>query len=126
MWHMSTNVAWVSFANCTSIYLNTHQKTTVNKIPESWKFKGKLDGKIITHAFILSALLEDHQKQNTILQVPHSGLQSERYMAAICERNDHIRLYGQSELCHQCKKCICEYPAIDGHCKQRIYHNKKF
>jgi KDZ transposase family protein len=117
LWRTNTRVAWVSFANCASIYLNTHQKTTANKIPESWKFKGKLDGKNVAHAFILSALLEDHQKRNTVLQVPHSGLQSERYKAAMRERNDRIRLYGQPELRHRCKKCVREYPAINGHCK---------
>jgi hypothetical protein len=119
MWRTSTNVAWVSFANCATIYLNTHRKTTTNKIPESWKFKGKLDGKNVAHAFILSALLEDHRKRNTVLQVPHSDLQSERYKAAMCERNDRIRLYGQPELRHRCKKCVREYSAIDEHCKYK-------
>ena len=100
MWRTSTNVAWVSFANCAAVYLNTHKTTTKNKIPESWKFKGKLDGKNVAHAFILSALLENHKLRNTTLQVPHSGLQSEHYKAAMRERNDRTRLYGQPELCH--------------------------
>ncbi|KIJ90694.1 hypothetical protein K443DRAFT_62243, partial [Laccaria amethystina LaAM-08-1] len=73
MWRTSTNIAWVSFANCATVYLNTHKTTKNDNIPESWKFKGKLDDKNVAHAFILLALLEDHQQQNTILQVPHSG-----------------------------------------------------
>jgi hypothetical protein len=112
MWRTSTNVAWVSFANCAAIYLNTHKATTMNKIPESWKFKGKLDGKNVAHAFILIALLEDHKRRNTTLQVPHSGFQSERYKIAMREKNDRTRLYGQPELrpSHRCKKCVREYP----------------
>lgn len=109
MWRTSTNIAWVSFANCAAVYLNTHKTTTNDKIPESWKFKGKLDGKNVAHAFILLALLEDHQQRNTILQVPHGGLQSERYKVAMHERNDRIRLYGQPELRHRCQKCVREY-----------------
>jgi hypothetical protein len=114
MWRTSTNIAWVSFANCAAVYLNTHKATKNDNIPESWKFKGKLDGKNVAHAFILLALLEDHQQRNTILQVPHSGLQSECYKAAMRERNDWIRLYGQPELHHRCQKCVREY-VYDGH-----------
>lgn len=126
-WCTSTNIAWVSFANCAAIYLNSHETTTKNKIPESWKFKGKLDGKNVAHAFILLALLEDHQKRNAILQVPHSGLQSERYKAAMRERNDRVRLYGQHELRHRCEKCVRKYPARDGKCKlSNFYCNGKF
>jgi hypothetical protein len=110
MWRTSINVAWVSFANCAAIYLNTHKTTTMDKIPESWKFKGKLDGKNVAHSFILMALLEDHKRRNTTLQVPHSGLQSERYKLAMREKNDRTRLYGQTELRHRCKKCVREYP----------------
>jgi hypothetical protein len=124
MWRTSTNVAWVSFANCAAIYLNTHEATTKNKIPESWKFKGKLDGKNVAHAFILSALLEDHKQRNTTLQVPHSGLQSERYKAAMREKNDRTRLYGQPELRHRCKKCVREY-ANNGQGMQLICCNNK-
>lgn len=120
MWRTSTNVAWVSFANCAAVYLNTHEAMTKDKIPESWKFKGKLDGKNVAHAFILIALLEDHQRRNTILQVPHSGLQSERYKEAMRERNDRIRLYGQPELRHRCQKCVREY-ANDGQPGKQIF-----
>ena len=45
MWYIRINIAWVSFANCAAIYLNTHKAIT-HKIPESWKFKDKLDGKM--------------------------------------------------------------------------------
>ena len=108
MWRTSTNAAWVSFANCATLYLNTH-KATKNQILESWKFKGKLDGKNVVHAFILLALLKNHKQRNTTLQIPHSGLQSEHYKTAMHEKNDCMRQYGQPELCHRCKTCVCKY-----------------
>lgn len=58
--------------------------------------------------FLLS-LLRDSHEQNQSLVLPHTGLQKDRLMVAIRERNLRISLYGQPELSHYCNKCVRFY-----------------
>jgi hypothetical protein len=72
----------------------------------------------VQDAFTIVSLLEDHRERNTTLIVPHTGEQANRFTEAIKARNACIKLYGQEEVIHRCKKCTRIYKGEDG---QRMY-----
>jgi len=58
-------------------------------------------------AFIISTLLKDHEKQDTVLQVPHTGDQKDWFKDAKEECNNRFVLYGQLDAVrHVCDKCM--------------------
>jgi hypothetical protein len=120
-WRVGMNLAWVSAANCAATYLHTHDVKEGSHLPKSWFVQPKLTGKNVYDGFVLLALLEDHQGRSSILSVPHDGDQSDRFKIAMQERNRRVRLYGQDERLHRCKKCVREYDAVDG---RRKSHSK--
>ena len=58
---------------------------------------------------MILALLEDHQSRSKTLAVPHTGAQKDRFTDALHSRNLCLRLHGQPELRHSCKKCLRVY-----------------
>ena len=66
-------------------------------------------------AFTLLALLEDCERQATLLIVPHSGNQSVRFHAAMQARNCRVQANGYDDFQrHYCKKCARIYHDEDG------------
>ena len=59
--------------------------------------------------FVLLALLEDCQRRSKVLKVPHTGLQKDRFTAALQQRNLRFRVHGQPESRHYCHKCLRIY-----------------
>ncbi|KAI0742302.1 hypothetical protein C8Q80DRAFT_1109352, partial [Daedaleopsis nitida] len=55
--------------------------------------------------FYIDALLADKHRQEQTLRVPHHGLQSERFNAALAERNARMEGVGQPEWAHACDEC---------------------
>lgn len=81
---------------------------------EDWQFIPKLTPPNIWDTFILFTLLDDHSKRKSRLSLPHSGNQSERFEAAMQDRNLRIIHDGQPELDHACDKCTRIFQDADG------------
>ena len=101
-----------SFTNCARTY--DVALSGRDGLPTDWTFKAALKGDHVQDAFIIVSLLEDHHERNTTLIVPHSGEQAKRFTEAIKARNARIKLYGQEEVIHRCKKCTRIYNGEDG------------
>lgn len=101
-----------SATNCAHIYSTTFG--TENALPRGWQFTATLQQEHISDAFELLSLLEDHAKHNTILHVPNSGPQDEQFDKAKSVQTERIRMHGQDEINHLCKKCVREYVLEDG------------
>ena len=65
-------------------------------------------------SFILLALLEDADQLDQPLLLPHTGLQKDRFTAAMQDRNLRIARYGQPELRHACTDCFKVVVSPDG------------
>lgn len=78
-----------------------------------------LKGDHVQDGFTILALLDDYCKRNATLIVPHTGEQANRFTEAIKARNARIKLYGQSEIVHRCKKCTRVYK--DQHGQRKCY-----
>lgn len=109
-WRLNANLAWVSAGNNAATYLHTHGMKTAARFPESWPVQPNLSTTQVYDAFILLSLLEDAQRRETALMIPHGGLQADRFKLAMRDRNSRIRLYGQPELRHLCQGCVRFYP----------------
>ena len=91
-------------------------------LPRGWQFRAALRQEHVSDAFDILSLLEDHAKRKTTLRVPNSGPQDERFDAAKHARNERIRMLGQDEVDHLCKKCVREITLKDGS-KSFIFHS---
>lgn len=81
-------------------------------LPEEWSLKASaLKGDHIYYGFTLLSLLEDYCSRNTVLVVPHTGDQANRFTEAVRERNMRLKCYGQPEIEHCCNKCMRLYNA---------------
>ena len=71
--------------------------------------------------FIIISLLDDCRERNTNLIVPHTGEKAHRFTAAIRARNARIKLYGQKEIHHHCKKCTRIYKDGEGNPSESVW-----
>jgi hypothetical protein len=85
-----------------------------HKLSHDWQFKTSVTTEEVWDAFTILALLDDHQRQNTRLRVPHGSQQSDRYTAAMLARNQRIITHGQDELPHACYGCMRLFSMPDG------------
>ncbi|KAF8059881.1 hypothetical protein FPV67DRAFT_1453519 [Lyophyllum atratum] len=97
LWTSQMLLGWFSASNAARLY---EMALTVQQHPTrgDWQFGGELTTKHVWDAFIISALLDDHQSQNTILQVPHTGDQKDRFNTAMVDRNNKFILTGQPDV----------------------------
>ena len=73
----------------------------------NWPLGTKLTMYHIWDAFIISTLLKDHERQDTVLQVPHTGDQKDQFKDVMEECNNRFVLYGQPDaMRHVCNKCM--------------------
>jgi hypothetical protein len=68
-------------------------------------FSFELRSKHVWDGVILFCLLEDHERQEVALQLPHTSNQRNRLTCAIQEQNDQFERNGQLEWAHYCEKC---------------------
>jgi hypothetical protein len=102
------NVSYrTSATNCARLY-NLSLSDTVP--PEDWAFGFLVTTEHVWDAFVILALLEDHESWSKTLVVPHIGAQKDCFTDALRARNLRFRLHGQPELRHCCKKCLRVYP----------------
>jgi hypothetical protein len=72
----------------------------------------------VWNAYVITSLLEDCKQCQKSLLVPHTGVQSDQFTAAMEARNQHIRLYGyEDSRIHYCAKCTHFYPLGDSNGK---------
>ena len=64
-------------------------------------------------AFVILSLLRDHEGHQLNLEVPHTGLQKDRFKPAMQERNLWFVQEGQPEIDHWCRKCTRIYRECD-------------
>lgn len=84
-------------------------------IGTDWQFGSQLTTEHVWDAFIIMSLLEDKLRAHQQLQVPHTGLQKDRFKEAMAERNKDFVLNGQPDaVCHACDKCFRRYETEDG------------
>lgn len=95
------------------------QKETSDLEDAGWQFGTLLTNEHVWDSFVIWTLWADHIKCNIELQVPHTGLQKDRFTALMEVRNNHIINFGQDEVPHYCDKCMRVYVGPDG--KQRAY-----
>ncbi|KAF7351696.1 hypothetical protein MSAN_01602600 [Mycena sanguinolenta] len=79
-----------------------------------WQFGTLLTTDHVWDSFIILTLLDLHKRNNTCLQVPHTGDQKDRFTAAMAERNLYVIQYGQDGADHFCKKCMRTWEDTDG------------
>lgn len=93
--------------NCANFYNNTLARCHA---PEGWPFKFELITEHVCDAFTILSLLEDClQHAGTVLRLPHSGLQKDRFSIAMQERNEHICTLGLPDVLHKCDVCTWYY-----------------
>jgi len=68
----------------------------------------------VWYAFVVVALLDDHQRRGAKLDVPHGGDQKDRYSDAMRARTERIMTHGQEELPHACYGCMRVFTSPDG------------
>ena len=80
-----------------------------------WPLNDSLNTEHVWDGIVISALLDDHARQGTLLQVPHTGTQADRFKRAMRDRNTRIALNGQPDaVCHACDKCMQIYDLENG------------
>jgi hypothetical protein len=84
-----------------------------------WQFVPQLRTEQVWDAFVLVSLLDDKLRYQQRLQVPHTGLQKDRFTKAMEERNKDIIYNGQPDVVrHACDKCLRMYKTVDGEIRE--------
>ena len=68
--------------------------------PVGWQFGFGVTTEQVWDGFVTLALLEDCQWRSKVLEVPHTGLQKDRFTAALQQRNLRFWIHGQPESWH--------------------------
>jgi len=104
----------LSATNCAKVYdLSFSQRETRALEDAGWQWGFKLTTEHVWDAFVILSLLRDRQGRQHHLVVPHTGLQKDRYKAAMQERNLRFVREGQPEVDHWCRKCTRIYREFD-------------
>lgn len=74
----------------------------------------KLNNHHVFDAFVIVSLLEDSKCEGSVLRVPHTGDQRDRFACAMEARNFRIRTFGQPAASHWCTKCMRTLPGENG------------
>lgn len=80
-----------------------------------WPMTDSLNTTQVWDGIVIMGLLEDHTSQGTLLEVPHTGSQADRFKKAMRDRNTRIALNGQPDAVrHTCDKCMRIYDIEGG------------
>jgi hypothetical protein len=77
-----------------------------------WQFGSKLRTEHVWDAFVLISLLRDHEARGRLLEVPHGGMQKDRFTTAMESRNLRIIHEGQDEIDHTCDACTRKFEEV--------------
>lgn len=120
LWIGQMLLGWFSASNAAKLYdMSLADHTYLQE--SDWKYGTTLTTHHVWDTFIISSLLDDHQRQETILQVPHVGDQKDRFKAAMEARNNRIILNGQPDAVHHvCDKCHRIFEMDGEYCRSII------
>ncbi|KAH8078731.1 hypothetical protein BXZ70DRAFT_901892 [Cristinia sonorae] len=109
-WISTMLFGWNSATNCAYVYNNEHIQALAayqkgRHALTLWPCSFKIRHTHIWDAFIVFCLLEDAKEQGLSLQVPHGGLQRDRFLPAMKIRNARLQACGYPEVMHRCDKC---------------------
>ena len=109
----TNSVIRFSATNCAKVY-DMSLSDRQNGLLESagWQFGSKLRTEHVWDAFVLITLLRDCEASHRQLEVPHSGLQKNRFTSAMEERNLRIIHDGQDEIDHICDSCTRTFTEV--------------
>ncbi|GJE98851.1 hypothetical protein PsYK624_150880, partial [Phanerochaete sordida] len=113
-WMSSMGHSWTSAYGCVQTYEDLNSTAPVSPPFPEWQFSSALRIEHVWDAFTLLSLLEDSKKRSSPLCVPHGGQHKDRFLDAVRQRNLRIRLTGQPEMHHRCKKCVRYYEGGPG------------
>ncbi|KAI0355731.1 hypothetical protein OH77DRAFT_1479572 [Trametes cingulata] len=103
--------SWTSATNAANVYDHAlAQLGHCEDIPARYRLRTEH----VWDGFVLLSLLKDAERQQYVLEVPHTGDQRDRFTKAMSDRNAHIHCFGQEEFNHFCDKCHREYQQEDG------------
>jgi hypothetical protein len=100
--------------------------------PSEWGLSNRLTTNQVWDAFVILSLLEVGIFRGRLLKVPHTGPQSDRFKAAMEERNEWIVLNGHWQpdaVRHVCDRCMHIFLMPDGsfrECSYRDVCNRRF
>ncbi|KAJ7176348.1 hypothetical protein C8R43DRAFT_1084702 [Mycena crocata] len=116
LWTTLMLVAWVSATNCSQTYdMALSGQEEHDFASGGWQFGCVLTTDHVWDAFIILMLLEYHDRRDTLLQVPHTGDQKNRYTTVMESRNLEVIQQGQEGVVgHCCNKCMREWTNPDG------------
>jgi hypothetical protein len=107
----------LSATNCSKVYdLSFSQRETSSLEDAGWPWGFKLKTEHVWDGFVILSLLRDCEGRLLQLEVPHTGLQKDRFTTAMRQRNSRFVRDGQPEVDHWCRKCTRIYrePKPDG------------
>ncbi len=78
------------------------------------QFRQVLTTEHVWDTVVLLSLLEDSDRRNVPLGLPHNGEQKDRFTDSMAARNERMVLEGQPELAHYCDDCMRVYDNPDG------------
>jgi hypothetical protein len=105
----------LSATNCSKVYdLTFSQRETSTLEDAGWPWGFKLRTEHVWDAFVILSLLRDCEGRLHQLEVPHTGLQKDRFTTAMRQRNSRFVRDGQPEIDHWCRKCTRIYREYDG------------
>ncbi|KAJ7023008.1 hypothetical protein C8F04DRAFT_1271905 [Mycena alexandri] len=115
-WTSFMLVAAVSATNCARTYdMALSGQEEGDFAAGGWQFGCRLTTDHVWDSFILLTLLDYHQRRNTVLEVPHTGDQKDRFTAVMTARNEEVIRMGQDHVVgHCCNKCMRELTRPDG------------
>jgi len=102
-----------SATNCAKVYdMSLSDRDNGHLESAGWQFGSKLRTEHVWDAFVLITLIRDCDARFRQLEVPHSGLQKDRFTAAMEERNLRIICDGQDEIDHVCDTCTRTFTEV--------------
>ncbi|KAG2012844.1 hypothetical protein CC2G_009809 [Coprinopsis cinerea AmutBmut pab1-1] len=103
-------VAWASASNCARFYNSAISQVNGRDLTEEmeWQFRGDVTYEHVYDAFTILSLLEDSDRNEAILRVPHTGPDSERFREAVRRLNERRRFH-HPQIYHACDVCSRVY-----------------
>ncbi|TDL22076.1 hypothetical protein BD410DRAFT_723567, partial [Rickenella mellea] len=83
-------------------------------VPNASRLKMPITGYVVLDGFFMHALLQDKERRNEKLKLPHSGLQEDRLNQSLQERNYRMAGTGQEMWAHACNVCQKTYTETNG------------
>ncbi|KDR71533.1 hypothetical protein GALMADRAFT_102508 [Galerina marginata CBS 339.88] len=112
-WRAHMLFGWFSASNASRVFKSTMAGSGFQ--PSDWGLSDTLTTNQVWDAFVILGLLEDVRFRAKYLTVPHTGDQSNRFKAAMEERNEWIILNGQPDAVrHACDLCMRIFVMPDG------------